>query len=90
MFRGLEYLSSEEELRELCLFSLEMRRLWDDITVIFQHLKGAWKLREDRLFTWSDRGRLLLASPGIRLIFFLVVGILLYFGYGIRIKLIAH
>ena len=54
MIRGLEHLSYEEKLRELHLFNLEKRRLWGDLIVACQYLKGAYQQLGERLFTWVD------------------------------------
>ena len=57
VIRGLEHLSYEERLRELGLFSLEKRRLWEDLTVAFQYLKGAYKQEQEWLFARVDSDR---------------------------------
>jgi len=57
MIRGLEYLSYEDRLRQLGLFSLEKRRLRGDLKAAFQYLKGAYRKDGEGLFTrvCSDR-----------------------------------
>jgi len=44
-------------LRELGLFSLEKRRLWGDLIVAFQYLKGAYKQEGEQLFMGMDCDR---------------------------------
>ena len=44
-------------MKELGLFSLEKRRLWGDLTVAFQYLKGAYKQEGERRFIWVDSDR---------------------------------
>ena len=39
------------------LFNLEKGRLWRDLIVAFQYLKGAYKLEGERLFLRVDSGR---------------------------------
>ena len=48
---GLEHLYYEDRLKELWLFSLENRRLWVDLIVAFQYLKGSYKKEGGRLFS---------------------------------------
>ncbi|GAB0182732.1 hypothetical protein GRJ2_000738500 [Grus japonensis] len=59
LIRGLEHLSYEDRLRELGLFSLEKRRLQEDLIAAFQYLKGAYRKSGEGVFTraWSDRTR---------------------------------
>jgi len=59
MIRGLEYLSYEDRLRELGLFSLEKRRLQGGLRAGFQYLKGSYRKDGEGLFTrvCSDRTR---------------------------------
>jgi len=59
MIRGLEYLSYEERLRELGLFSLEKRRLHGDHIAAFQYLKGASSKDGENIFSRAccDRTR---------------------------------
>ncbi|KAK4810521.1 hypothetical protein QYF61_004484 [Mycteria americana] len=59
MIRGLEHLLYEGRLRKLELFSLEKRRLREDLIVAFQYLKGAYRKDGEGLFIreCSDRMR---------------------------------
>lgn len=43
MIIGMEHLSYVKILRELGMFSLEKKKLWGDLTSVFQNLKGAYK-----------------------------------------------
>ena len=57
MILGMEHLSYTKRLRELGLFSLGKRRLWGDLRVAFQFLKGSCRKEGHRLFSkiCSDR-----------------------------------
>ncbi|KAK4812027.1 LOW QUALITY PROTEIN: hypothetical protein QYF61_025018 [Mycteria americana] len=59
MIRGMEHFSCEDRLRELGLFSLQKRRLREDLTAAFRYLRGAYKKDGDKLFSRAccDRTR---------------------------------
>ncbi|KAK4822655.1 hypothetical protein QYF61_018607 [Mycteria americana] len=59
MIRGLEHLPYEDRLRQWGFFSLEKRRLWEDLIVAFQYLKGSYRKDGKGLFIseCSDRMR---------------------------------
>ncbi|GAB0190144.1 hypothetical protein GRJ2_001479700 [Grus japonensis] len=58
LIRGLEHLSYEDRLRELGLFSLEKRRLQEDLIAAFQYLKGAYRKAGEGLFTRASSDRM--------------------------------
>ena len=51
MIPGMEHLSYTKRLRELGLFSLGKRRLWGDLRVAFQYLRGGSKEEGNRFFS---------------------------------------
>jgi len=51
MIRGMVHLSYDERLRELGLFSLENRRLQEDLVPVFEYLKGAYTQDGDKLLS---------------------------------------
>lgn len=51
LITGLEFLSCEERLRWLSLFSLEKRRCQSDFIAVFHYLMEACKKRGDKLFS---------------------------------------
>ena len=58
MIQGMEHLPCEDRLRELGLFSQEMRRLQQELITAFQYLKRGCKKEGDRLFSrvcWDRR-----------------------------------
>ena len=59
MIMGMEHLSYEDSARELGLFSLEKRRLQEDLIAASHYLKKAFREAEGGLFTGacSDRTR---------------------------------
>ena len=44
-------------MRDLALFSLEKRRLWEDLIIALQYLEGAYMQEGDWFFTRSDSDR---------------------------------
>ncbi|KFU94244.1 ATP-dependent RNA helicase DDX24, partial [Chaetura pelagica] len=57
MVKGLEQLCYEDRLRELGLFSLEKRRLREDLIAALQYLKGAYRKAGEGLFIREDSDR---------------------------------
>jgi len=57
IIKRLEYLPYEDRLRELQLFSMEMRRLHGDLIAAFQYLRGAYRKAGEGLFTRADSDR---------------------------------
>lgn len=58
MSKDLEHLSYKERLRELCLFSLQKKRLKGDLISVYKHLKAGWQENGTRLFLVVPGGRM--------------------------------
>ena len=58
MIRGQEHLPYEDRMRELGLFSLEKRRLRQDLIAAFQYLKGSYRKDGEGLFIREYRDRM--------------------------------
>ena len=52
--RGLEHPFCEENLRQLGIFILEKKRVWEDLIAAFHYLKEAYNQERDTHFTWSN------------------------------------
>ncbi|PKU49562.1 hypothetical protein llap_115 [Limosa lapponica baueri] len=57
MIRSLEHLSYEERLRDLCLFSLEKRRLRWDLINAYKYLMGGYQEDGTSFFSVVPRNR---------------------------------
>jgi len=59
IMKGIKHLFYEARLTELGLFTLEKRRLWEDLVAVFRYLKGTYKKVGEGLFSraCSDRTR---------------------------------
>ena len=60
MIQGMEYFSYKDRLREMGLFSLEKRRLWEDLRAAFLYLKEGCVKEGHRplnggLLWWDER-----------------------------------
>ncbi|TRZ21835.1 hypothetical protein HGM15179_005239 [Zosterops borbonicus] len=55
MIQGLERLSDEKRLQELCLFSLEERRLRGDLINPYKDLKDGCQGDAARLYSWCPK-----------------------------------